>query len=688
MVRDREYFSEWDLYGSRWVQPNIDDGRFPGSPRSNSTQSVADWVLEMFGLGSCGLGSQLPGYDIKYRDAYDMIQLSLAYELTNGQLVECYANEEGSGQCYSIGGDPGRIISLYEIESVVKIKDVNNVMVIGYDPPPTRVVGQEYDLFQFASLFPNFNADDPDLENYPKIHAWAKTLEPEACNYAKEGYIEYGDPHFDQDAALVEADVIHPPYDTILTYIYKVEIPWFQPGSTRVEFANKTPRYEKIYGMGELAPRQWNDNPYYVSEFCSSDTPLTSAQIAQYGVQLTDSDNKKFLGVREVYIYGYRIKRISLDYYSTDDSDERIENKNSDFLIDVDTTLKEPFKLSRGDDYIIAKDGDYFKIIFPSNVRPDYVDIFSKTGGTVPGAGAAKVRISPSSIIDASTGSPVNTIDIFNPNIPANGVLRDGVTLATNAPFAELVNIFPIGEGQAGYVVDYVVVVYDWDNPCVALYDEDNLVTVDNLNAVSVHFYPIIMNDLRAPVAYNGKLLDPADEVADYDPDTVQDLENTEYTLAFQSLQGGDIKLTLPFLDPQQALQAGETIRSLSTAHDNDRQRTVTCAPGSTPQLGGLYDGKIINSIDYSYQDSSQYLISVQLGPMWLGMSGWDTVTYQNKTERIQLEGTVVGRDASNHWVQVDVDKIGFMECINGTRDIIEVGDKVIVTIYNNPISI
>jgi hypothetical protein len=104
--------------------------------------------------------------------------------------------------------------------------------------------------------------------------------------------------------------------------------------------------------------------------------------------------------------------------------------------------------------------------------------------------------------------------------------------------------------------------------------------------------------------------------------------------------------------------------------------------------LGEVIDGKTINSIDYSYQDASQYLISVQAGPVWQGFGGWDQSIYQNKTERAQLEGIVRSIIVSNMSCLVQLEQIGYLECINGTSDILEIGDVVKVTVYNNPVSI
>ena len=696
MPRDREYFSEWEEWAEHWVEPNETYAADFNVTPQEGDQSIADWVIsEVFELpiANPGKGSSLPGYDIKYREAYDMIQLSLAYHLKDNQLYECYANEIGEMEYYHIGGNAGGssdIDEVYRIPSVAKMKPVENVMIIGYDPPPERTVGTEYDLFTFYSEHADPSDADYDTETYPKYHAWVDILGPEQCTYAKEGYIEYGDPHFDQQQFLARAG-IDPVYDNVVTYIYKISVDWFELGATRVEFANKTPRYVTLDSMGKLMTRKWTVNNTYVSEFCRDDQKLSAGDISQHGVQLPDSDNKKFLGVREVYIYGYRVNRINLDYYS--EGNERISGPAT-FLIDVDTRLHEPFRLSRGDDYIIVKDSDsgtgHYKIIFPCNIHPDYVESFGSLEGREDDA-----RISPASIYTSGGAGEkltrVNILDIFNPTVTVEGVLKDGSTEVSNTDTIE-VDIFPMGEGQSGYAMDKdvgkVVVVYDWDNPCVALYDENNNVTSNNMNNVSVTFYPIIMHDARAPVAYNGGLLDYKEVVPDYDATTVEDLDASEYARAFSELSSGDIKMTLPFVGPDEAIAISNNLRDLTNTSEG-RQATIVCNPGSEPRIGAsVGDGMVINSIDYSYQDSSQYLISIQAGPMWLGMSGWDTSVYQNKTERLQLEGAVIFTYENNHRCQVDVQQIGVMDCINGTRDIIEQGDRVTVSIFNNPVSV
>ena len=68
-------------------------------------------------------------------------------------------------------------------------------------------------------------------------------------------------------------------------------------------------------------------------------------------------------------------------------------------------------------------------------------------------------------------------------------------------------------------------------------------------------------------------------------------------------------------------------------------------------------------------------------------MSGWDTTLYQNQTVQLQREGVVTNVYPNNMKCQVNLGDLGMMECINSTKDVLERGDRVSVTIYNNPIS-
>lgn len=719
MPRDFEYFYEWDGLADQWItSEDTFDQDFPSQPHDPGT-SLAAWVIEdVFGLelasGDKAKGGYLPGYDVVSREAYQIIQLSLATELRDNKLVECYADGNGIVHFYTLG-ETSNISSdvLYSISTGSLAKPCDNVMVIGYDPPPKRYAGPEFNLLTFANDMPDVyyykylveeDSYDPDKGNYPIYHVLGSDdlLGPEGCDWFKKGYIEYAEPGIDHEGWLIEQGVYDPKiYEAVSNYMYKVEVGFYKQGSTSVSFANTTPKYILLTDpagnptMGKLQKRNYRDRNAYVSDYCLDDqTPDTDT-----GITLPRSNERKFLGVREVYIYGYYLKQLIVDYFKSGNNREK---GPGDFIAALDTRTSQAFKLSQGDDYLITKDpldDNYHRIVFSCNVSPTYIDKFG--GNLIEGLYNTSYRISPSSLYKLNeegglwpAGYVSVEADPYNSDFRVSGYLKDGRTEEgeydnqTSYP----VTIFPMNEGQSGYVVKRVVIVYEWDNPCITIEDQENTVTPDNLrNNVKFAFYPMINRDVTKPVALvktgssTAQLLDDQEIVPDYDDTTVQNLNSTEYARAFTSLESGDIKVTLPFLNGEECISVAGFIKELQ--NEVIESTTYVCDPNAEPILGEVIHGKTINSIDYSYQDSSQYLISVQAGPVWRGLSGWDTALYQNQTEQLQREGIITNVYPDNVKCQVNLGDLGVMECINATRDVLEKGDRVSVTIYNNPVS-
>jgi CTP-dependent riboflavin kinase len=100
-----------------------------------------------------------------------------------------------------------------------------------------------------------------------------------------------------------------------------------------------------------------------------------------------------------------------------------------------------------------------------------------------------------------------------------------------------------------------------------------------------------------------------------------------------------------------------------------------------------LPDGSIINEINYSYSDSSQYLITITAGPKYLTSGSFQDSQYQLQSEEVTREGTVV-QDLGNgaeYVVRVE-GNIGEKNALSMILDEISVGDKVSVRIFNNPV--
>ena len=743
---DNQTFYDWKTLAAAWIKnENEFDTDFPSKPQDEGTSLAAHIIENIFELdlefSSQDIGGYLPGYDVKNRDAYKMIQMSLAEYLKNKKMYECYAQEDGEIKFYQIGG-PGNSSNinfdvLYQIDGIEMKQKCEHVMVIKYDPPFKRYTRGPYDLFKFSQHYVN-NADvttetssdyDPYWNQYPFYYALGHILGQQACEYYKEAYIEYGNPHLNDESKLSGNDpgndlgnaiYYHKHFEKIIGWMYVVDMgALFEQGSTEVALQQKAPRYYALNDFGNLQQRQWESGERYQPQVCR-DLNREYVELADVGVHLPDSDLPKFLGVREVYIYGYELKEIAIDEYQ--DEDGNLTDVPADFVVSLDTMILAPIKLSQGEDYIVVKDtenglgrgGRYkYKIVFSCNVSPNYIEKF---GGLISTVGNASFRVANTSIFgeyDPSTGEfaiPVcESQDFFGLEDECEGVLKDGKTEVESSDIF-YASIFPMGEGNSGYAMPEsiagtdnvtrngkIVVVYDWDNPCLRVLDQKNQATSANLANVSINLYAIIGKDLEPPIAItsNGQpeMLDPRQKIPDSDLTTIDTLGSTRYQQAMEGLENGDIKITLPFIscdgDPWDPCQELMDISEFIYDMQNDKVKTTTyiCDPNAEPVLGQTIDGKIINSIDYSYQDSSQYLISVQAGPRWQGNGGWDQSVYQNKVERIQVEGVVRSLYSDGRCL-VDIERMGLLECVNGQVEPLEIGDTVRITMFNNPISI
>ncbi|RLB84880.1 MAG: hypothetical protein DRH15_04190 [Deltaproteobacteria bacterium] len=688
-------YYEWENTAELWLKNEEQFDQDYPSTYYSSGLSVAEWIVtDVFGLDlsqdSRGLGGDLPGYDINSADALQTIKLSLAQELANRRLIEIYADEYGRVKFYPIGESTSSIFGsdiLYKIENSVSRPTCDLVVVDGYDPPPKRYIkeNERFDLFRFLSLYPQ--TDDPDFDVYPRYYVLSEIFDaPGAitqCAYQKEGFIEYGKFNLnDVEVQTVAGIIDRKHWEQVISFIHEIDPPTgFDPASTIISFNTTTPRYIELDDFGQLQPRVEISQNVYNTAFCLS---LQQEEVdTDKGVILPESDNKKFLGVKAVFIYGYKLNYLKLYEYK-ESADGAIKVTPNLFEADLDTFFCEPFALTAGQDYQVVKESysDFHRIIFSCNVLEKYADRF---GGTIDTAPQAKFKISFNSLVDqdgqklVATGDPLMHQD-------ASGYLRDRINEAdTTTTYDEV--LFPIGDGQAAYVVKKLIVVYDWDNPCVHIKDDRNIVDYEFLESMEVHFRPIIRKDEPAPTAVNGALIDKT-VVEDVDPTTFQDMSTVEMVSLQQSLEGGDVHLSFPFADPNDC----ETISDfVKTMIDEDgsvvKSITYTCHPDSEPVLGEVLEGAVINSIDYSYQDSSQYVITVTTGPRWQGSSSTATSVYNVKTETVQAEGTVILVESDNVTCYVDVLRFGIMQCINLTKNIIQVGDRVQVSIYNNPVS-
>jgi len=674
-----------DLWDGNEMKRYFDSDFHTVPYRPDDDGSLAYWVIDrVFNLPFAGdiVGDYLPGYDINNRDAYNMIQLSLSVELKDEEIYECYADGKGNVRFYHIDNETADLGTVYyAVETTTFRLPCDNVLVYGYDPPPERKIAGSHNLFTLGNGEPYNSQPGPDgTSDGPWYYVYGD-LFPECGNY-KEGWIEYnkiewGDPQAVERTGLYDKYN----YEELIVYAYNIEVPFFQGGSTEVKFMQQSTR---IWSLGQGytgdASISYDGNSYdiytgFENTFWIRDESGPSAKCRvpadpTHWIELTHTTDAKFLGIQDIVIYGYKLDHIF--YRRTEGRDQA-----PTLYVMLNTMIPSVIKLRRGTDYIVNSNPDTgeVRVSFFCDVKDAYKDFFGRKN-------AFKFNVHPQSIVygQYTAGDPES--------LAADGKLKDNVTPVNIATIYDEGVVFPLNEGQAGYVIKGMYVLVNWDNPSVSFRDERDVVTLSNLQSVDIGVLPIIKRDAPAPLGHNGSLIDQSDMIPDDDP-TTYELWNmkSEYQQLLDSLENGDIKVTLPFLDEEEVVRMSGFIKNKKDEQREAVETVYVCGPDSNPRLGDRTpDGGVVSDITYSYQDSSQYTVTVQSGPAWRDLgSGWNTSINLSKTERLTLEGIVIKAAPNNAEFVVHCEKIGPLPCLNLTKDVIANGDKVQVTVYNNP---
>lgn len=657
------------------------DTTFHSTPYTpvDAVESLAQWIVEdVFDLTLEGnnVGGNLPGYDINNRDAYNMIQLSLATELKNESIYECYANGEGNVRFYQINNITADLGTVYYSVETNTFKILcDNVLVYGYDTPPTRKISGQYNLFTLGNGEVYNQEHGPDGVDGPWYYIYGDVF-PNCGNF-KEGWIEYNKIDWGDPKTIANAKLYNKyDWEELITYAYNIQVPFFKSGSTETKFMQTSTRIWSLglgYGGVSYTGNAFDISDAFENELWIED-PDTHCKVPvnpTHTLPLPFSDTEKFVNIKDIIIYGYKFDHIF--YYH----DKGGELDPIPYVM-LTTKIPDAIKLRRGTDYVVNSDitgTGLAEISFFSNVKAKYKPFFAK-------ANAFKYHVHPQSII-------INQQTVVDPsNVVVAGKLKDNISNVNAADIYNEGPVFPLNEGQSGYLILEMYVLVEWDNPCMYFRDERDVVTLENLGAVTVDALPIIKRDAPAPVGHNGDLLDQSATLPDDNPTTYQLWNLTaEYQQVFDSLEKGDIKVTFPFLNAEEVKKMSGFIKHMKDTQLNTSETVYVCGPDADPQIGDRTpDGGVVSDITYSYQDSSQYTITVQSGPVWRDVgSGWNTSINMAKTERLSVEGMVVSAAPNNAEFVVHCEKVGPMPCLNLTKEVIAQGDKVQVTIYNNP---
>lgn len=384
--------------------------------------------------------------------------------------------------------------------------------------------------------------------------------------------------------------------------------------------------------LGSLIERQ-----KFTSTTLAPDT-ITTDYNSSGGLPISlpyDSDGCNFSGVTDVFVWGRNINNIY----------RRIDGQ---IIASINRPYNELIRLSRGTHYIISYNNNTPSISFIDNSRTTQD----------PFGGNQSFIIDP--LCDAADASV-------------------SVSISSG-------NILPTSENQ-GILVGEIYVTLEYNNPSLVAFSNSGK-SSSILSNIDYTIRAIKITNFPSPIAYNGTVVNQADQVADQDPTTIRSFRNTEMERVMDAMIGNGLTLSFSFLNRYQVCRLSRYIYDFLNEEDGV-ETTYVCAPGTEVELGDYApSGGVVNSITYSYQDQSSYTISVNAGSKVVG--GFAQISgerYIKKTENDSgVAGTVVMDIGDGGHYMVHLDGYGLREALNMTHSIIRVGDKVQCTVNNNPV--
>lgn len=639
--------------------PDFGDGSKLVSVDCDFTYSLAAKVLTTYGIQcNSSIGGGLSDIDIKHMDAVQVMKMSLLEaSAKDNKIYEPVMGGNGIVDFKEVGRG-GTISDIYyEIQTGSYKEPCTGVMIIGKKPLSYR---------RSLEWKPIWEGGDHEI--YDTGYMFSSCAQGSFNQYAT---IIYDDPHLNSQYEdgidnlynITEKN----PYDSIIGYAHYLAWPnWDADKDAVINRSDTAKILIKLptNSLGTLNKRPNADTATSSDPNCykgmtgedlsfKDGVPVPIPSNFRYE-SVRDTTVDKFSGIAGVYIVGREIS----DMRGVPPTPADQNTDNFDIEISLNKNYNEVFTLELGTHYQVVYDNDFNPaIVFADNSRvTDPINF--------PVGGSVTYYIHPDCeyAIDP-VGAKVNS--------------GTGVILATGL--------------TKGILVQEIHVAVELDTPSINIYHPDGWNNKAREIAESLEYLvtPLVVVDEPAPIGFNGELLDQISSKKDHDPTTAQDFDDTAIELAQDTMDaGGGMTLTLSFLDETQ-------VRTLSSAlynHMNSAdgtEATYVCGPSCNPELGiTAPNGGIVNSINYSYQDSSSYTVSVNAGPVLVGglLSQVDGGPAIKATEEVSAKATIL-QDLGNHiHFKVHIDGFGDRVAVNMVPAVLRQHDVVNVSIHNNPV--
>ena len=623
----------------------------PDIPGSNGGIVHAILTSNGISFNNCIAGSNLPGYDIKAQDCISMIRLSLlaasfGSQQAIGNFYEMYSDQFGNATTVEVGKQYGATNSLQKcfLTNIIgeALSKVDHVIVKGKANLPIRkfgdsinVMGNGYAVsFQF-----DCGVGVPTLKNRGLAQeAWAEFETSPQC----------------EDMQRRLKNLVHRSnWEQLVTY--KIAFNGIPPWAT--------------FSPSQTVPRV----AYFEanSQFVSSN-PVHFGPMEPCSGGVVDIGGVSIVGIQVLDIVKGSELLSSVAPYLSQITDYTFTENDYFVLLGNRCTIT---NTSRGENWFLVNttgnmtDGEIWTEATTSNHELDQVLNGHRFGTTVNWFRSNKPEVSNfSSLVSydiTNYGQPYATFSQGYSKNPFHGpiILGAGSELGI--------------EGLQG------VISYTLQKPSIQIHspkgDAPEIAT--NVAAGGIIYTPIIYIEKPAGTGLDGELIEqvapPDEEGTPYQVDT--ELDN---------LSGSVVDLSAPFLSAEGAAGFSGYLKNIIN-NGGGTYKTYSYAYGGYGILPGmLFDGDVINSIEFTYTDKDQVSTNITTGPKYYPVGSWGDSQYIKRSESITKSGRIVAANNAQGVFVVNVDGQGVFEAISSIDQPLYPGDKVEVNIQNVPVEI
>jgi hypothetical protein len=647
-----------------------DDSNFVEVECDSISRNLAYDVLNYYGLRcNSNIGGSLPNLDIAHMDAIQVVKMSLLEaSAEDNEIYEIIMEPDGSVDFRAIGSYTGLSGGdiYYELQTSNYVERCGGVMVVGGKPLAFRRP------VEWKPIWGEGEASTKTV--YDTGLMYSNCIVKDFNQYAT---IVYNDLHMDtqlNDGVDNMYEITNEnAWDEIMGWAHFLDWPGWETDKDTIITQSNTAKI--LLPLGTLgSPKICAEGSYLTPRPAFDETDSNPACFEGMGETVAYEDGveleipsefrfesvrgtqvDKFISVAGVYVIGYRIDDLRGRPASYVNAVKQTpEPADSNIWVYISSTIPELIQLDLGKHFAIAYDDEQtFKtpyIVFADNSR----------------------------ILDPTQFG--NDITYYvDPFCPYWEAYQNDTEIGTILPTSDV----------GGILVKELWVAVELETPSIVVYNPDGFNRKANEVAKELDFQvaPLVVVEEPPPMAFNGQLMDQARALFDHDPTTVQDMSDTDYEEALDTMDGGGMTLRCSFLDEDGVVKLSDALYDYMNSGDGI-EATYVCGPGTDVELGGTApNGGIVNSITYSYQDQNSYTISVNAGAKLTGdfASVEGGPTPKQASNDSSMKGTII-QDMGNHiFFKVRIDGFGERIAVNMCPQILRVGDKVQCTVNNNP---